>query len=58
MPNLLLALLLGTAPCIAAPSTSAVAIAAQTDPTKLSTLKGGTSGQPKAPEVRLLVGLR
>jgi hypothetical protein len=41
MPKLLLALLLAAAPSImAAPSTSAVAIAAQTDPAKLATLKG------------------
>ena len=47
MPNLLLALLLGAAPCIAAPSTAAVAIAAQTDPTKLSTLKGERAANPR-----------
>jgi hypothetical protein len=40
MPKLLLALLLAAASCIAAPSTAAVAIAAQTDPTRLATLKG------------------
>jgi len=44
MPKLLLALLLAAAPSImAAPSTAAVAIAAQTDPAKLATLKGGAS---------------
>jgi hypothetical protein len=38
MPKLLLALLLATvAPIMAAPSTAAVAIAAQTDPAKLAT---------------------
>ena len=41
MPKVILALLLATAPSImAAPSAAAVAIAAQTDPAKLATLKG------------------
>ena len=41
MPKLLLALLLAAAPSLmAAPSTAAVAIAAQTDPAILATLKG------------------
>ena len=48
MPKLLLALLLATAPSImAAPSTAAVAIAAQTDPAKLATLKGERAANPR-----------
>jgi hypothetical protein len=48
MPKLLLALLLAAAPSImAAPSTAAVAIAAQTDPVKLATLKGERAANPK-----------
>jgi fructose-specific component phosphotransferase system IIB-like protein len=42
MPKLLLALLLA-----AAPSTAAVAIAAQTDPAKLATLKGERAANPR-----------
>jgi hypothetical protein len=47
MPKLLLALLLAAASCIAAPSTAAVAIAAQTDPTRLATLKGERAANPR-----------
>jgi hypothetical protein len=48
MPKLLLALLLAAAPSImAAPSTAAVAIAAQTDPAKLATLKGERAANPR-----------
>jgi hypothetical protein len=48
MPKLLLALLLATAPSIiAAPSTAAAAIAEQTDPVKLATLKGERVANPK-----------
>lgn len=48
MPKLLLALLLAAAPSIiAAPSTAAVAIAAQTDPAKLATLKGERTANPR-----------
>ena len=48
MPKLLLALLLAAAPSIiAAPSTAAVAIAAQTDPAKLVTLKGERAANPR-----------
>ena len=48
MPKLLLALLLAAAPSMmAAPSTAAVAIAAQTDPLKLATLKGERAGNPR-----------
>ena len=47
MSKLLLALLLASAPSIiAAPSTAAVAIAAQTDPAKLATLKGERAAKP------------
>jgi len=48
MLNLLLTLLLAAAPSIiAAPSTAAVAIAAQTDPAKLATLKGERAANPR-----------
>lgn len=48
MIKLLLALLLAAAPSImAAPSTGAVAIAAQTDPAKLATLKGERAANPR-----------
>jgi len=48
MPKLLLALLLAAAPSImAAPSTAAVAIASQTDPAKLATLKGERAANPR-----------
>jgi hypothetical protein len=48
MHKLLLALLLAAAPSImAAPSTAAVAIAAQTDPAKLATLKGERAANPR-----------
>jgi len=47
MGKLLLALLLAAAPCIAAPNTAAVAIAAQTDPAKLATLKGERAANPR-----------
>ena len=48
MPKLLLVLLLATAPSIiAAPSTAAVAIAAQTDPAKLATLKSERAANPR-----------
>jgi hypothetical protein len=48
MPKLLLALLLAAAPSImAAPSTAAVAIAAQTDPAKLATLRGERAANPR-----------
>jgi hypothetical protein len=48
MPKLLLALLLAAAaPIMAAPSTAAVAIAAQTDPAKLATLKGERAANPR-----------
>ena len=48
MPKLLLALLLAAAPSImAAPSTAAMAIAAQTDPAKLATLKGERAANPR-----------
>ena len=48
MPKLLLALLLAAAPSImAAPSSAAVAIAAQTDPAKLATLKGERAANPR-----------
>ena len=48
MSKLLLALLLAAAPSIiAAPSTAAVAIAAQTDPLKLATLKGEGAASPR-----------
>ena len=48
MPKLLLALLLAAAPSImAAPSTAAVAIAEQTDPAKLATLKGERAANPR-----------
>ena len=47
MPKLLLALLLAAASCMAAPSTAAVAIAAQTDPLKLATLKGERAANPR-----------
>jgi len=40
MIKIFLMLLLSAASCMAAPSTAPVAIAAQTDPTKLATLKG------------------
>jgi hypothetical protein len=46
--NLLLAFLLAATPSIlAAPSSAAVAIAAQTDPTKLATLKGERAANPR-----------
>ena len=48
MAKLLLALLLAAAPSImAAPSTAAGAIAAQTDPAKLATLKGERAANPR-----------
>ena len=48
MVNLLLAFLLAATPSIlAAPSSAAVAIAAQTDPTKLATLKGERAANPR-----------
>ena len=47
MGKLLLALLLAAAPCIAAPNTAAVAIAAQTDPVRLATLKGERAANPR-----------
>ena len=48
MPKLLLALLLAAAPSImAAPSTAAAAIASQTDPAKLATLKGERAANPR-----------
>jgi hypothetical protein len=48
MPKLLLALLLAAGLSImAAPSTAAVAIAAQTDPAKLTTLKGERAANPR-----------
>ena len=48
MSKLLFALLLAAAPSIiAAPSTAAVAIAAQTDPAKLATLKGERAANPR-----------
>lgn len=50
MPKSLLALLLAAAPCMAAPTaanTAAVAIAAQTDPAKLATLKGDRAANPR-----------
>lgn len=48
MTKLLLTLLLAAAPLIvAAPSTAAVAIAAQTDPVKLATLKGERAANPR-----------
>ena len=48
MLKLLLALLLAAAPSImAAPSTAVVAIAAQTDPAKLATLKGERAANPR-----------
>lgn len=48
MIKLLLALLLAAAPSImAAPSTAAVAIATQTDPAKLATLKGERAANPR-----------
>ena len=48
MPKLLLVLLLAATPSIiVAPSTVAVAIAAQTDPVKLATLKGEGAANPR-----------
>jgi len=47
MEKLLLALLLAAAPCMAAPTTPAAAIAAQTDPAKLATLKGERAANPR-----------
>jgi len=47
MGKLLLALLLAAAPCIAAPNTAAVAIAAQTDPVRLATLKAERAANPR-----------
>jgi len=48
MHKVILALLLATASSImAAPSTAVVAIAAQTDPTKLATLKGEGAANPR-----------
>ena len=48
MIKLLLMLALAAAPSImAAPSTAAVAIAAQTDPVKLATLKGERAANPR-----------
>ena len=47
MNKLLLALLLAAAPCIASPTTPAAAIATQTDPAKLATLKGERAANPR-----------
>jgi len=48
MPKLLLMLALAAAPSImAAPTAAAVAIAAQTDPAKLATLKGERAANPR-----------
>ena len=48
MPKILLMLALAAAPSLmAAPSTAAVAIAAQTDPAKLATLKGERAANPR-----------
>jgi len=47
MIKLLLVLLLSAVSCMAAPSTAAVAIAAQTDPAKLATLKGERAANPR-----------
>ena len=47
MLKLQLALLLAAGPCMAAPSTAAVAIAAQTDPAKLATLQGERVANPR-----------
>ena len=48
MPKLLLMLVLAATPSImAAPSTAAVAIASQTDPAKLATLKGERAANPR-----------
>jgi len=47
MPKLLLMLLLAAAPCMATPSTAAVAIASLTDPAKLVTLKGERAANPR-----------
>ena len=48
MIKLLLALLLAAAPTImAAPTTPSAAIAAQTDPAKLATLKGERAANPR-----------
>ena len=48
MPKLLLMLALAAAPSLmAAPSTAAAAIAAQTDPAKLATLKGERAANPR-----------
>jgi len=46
MPKLLLMLALAATPCMATPSTAAVAIASLTDPTKLATLKGEREANP------------
>lgn len=48
MPKVILALLLAAAaPIMAVPSTAAVAIAAQTDPARLATLKGERAANPR-----------
>jgi hypothetical protein len=48
MKQLILLLLLAATPSImAAPSTAVVAIAAQTDPVKLATLKGERAANPR-----------
>jgi len=48
MPKVILALLLAAAaPIMVAPSTAAVAIAAQTDPARLATLKGERAANPR-----------
>ena len=47
MPRLLLAILLAAAPCFALPSPAALAIASQTDPAKLATLKGERASNPR-----------
>lgn len=47
MLKLLLPLLLAAASCLAAPATPAAAIAAQTDPAKLATLKGERAANPR-----------
>jgi len=47
MIKLLLVLLLSAVSCMATPSTAAVAIASQTDPAKLATLKGERAANPR-----------
>ena len=47
MVQIFLPLLLVAASCLSAPSTAAVAIAAQTDPAKLATLKGERAANPR-----------